>query len=242
MKRILSIAVMLLVTAYLAVAFTWISRPAEGGLCHGVKVIMEDSAQSCFVTSAKITALLKQNRLYPIGNPIDSIRCRDIENVLEKNTFIESAECYKTPLGDLCISIRQRIPILRVMPTGSIGYYIDSKGQSMPQGNHAAHLPVATGHIDKKMAEGTLFHMAQLLHEDSFWSRQVEQINVTDEGDLELVPRVGDHILFPGKPVRIEEKLNRIRTFYTKGLSRVGWNKYSRISVEFENQVICKRK
>jgi cell division protein FtsQ len=70
----------------------------------------------------------------------------------------------------------------------------------------------------------------------------VEQINVTDEGDLELVPRVGDHILFLGKPVRIEEKLNRIRTFYTKGLSRVGWNKYSRISVEFENQVICKRK
>ena len=32
------------------------------------------------------------------------------------------------------------------------------------------------------------------------------------------------------------------RKFYQYGLSQAGWNKYSRISVEFDNQIICKRR
>lgn len=241
MKRILLLLVMLTVSAYLAIAFTWLNHTPPGQLVKQVKIVVEDSARTCFITPEEATALLKRNRLYPMGKNTDSIRCKAIEETLEKNAFIENAECYKTPSGNLCIYIKQRLPILRVMSASGLDYYIDDKGHSMPGGSHAAHLPVATGTIDKKMAEGPLYQLAQLLNDDDFWKRQVEQIHVTSEGEIELVPQVGDHILFLGKPVYIEEKLDRIRTFYTKGLSRVGWNKYSRISVEFDNQVICKR-
>lgn len=242
MKRILLLLVMLVVSAYLAIAFTWLNHAPLGRLVEQVKIVVEDSAHTCFITPAEVTALLKRNRLYPVGQSTDSIRCKAIEEVLEENNFIENAECYKTPSGDLCIYIKQRLPILRVMSASGLDYYIDDKGYSMPGGGHAAHLPVATGIIDKRMAEGPLFELAQLLEDDEFWKRQVEQIHVTSEGEIELVPQVGDHILFLGKPVHIKEKLKRIRSFYAKGLNRVGWNKYSRISVEFDNQVICKRR
>ena len=33
-----------------------------------------------------------------------------------------------------------------------------------------------------------------------------------------------------------------MRLFYEKALNRVGWNKYSRINVEFDNQIICTRR
>lgn len=73
---------------------------------------------------------------------------------------------------------------------------------------------------------------------------------------IELVPRVGDHILFLGylptsrnKNVSYREiiaftdrKLSRLEKFYRYGLSQAGWNKYSYISVEFDNQIICKRR
>ena len=36
-----------------------------------------------------------------------------------------------------------------------------------------------------------------------------------------------------------EDKLDRLKTFYGKALNEVGWNKYSRISLEFSNQIIC---
>lgn len=242
MKRILSIIVMLMVAIYLAAGFSWLNKTPSERICSQVNVVVEDSANTCFITSAEITSLLKRNRLYPTGLATDSIRCRLIEETLEKNSFIENAECYKTPSGNLSISIRQRIPILRIMPNNGQSYYIDDKGRSMPGGGHAAHLPVATGVIDKQMAEGTLYQFALMIEKDEFWKRQIEQIHVTSEGEIELVPRVGEHILFLGKPIHLAEKLQRIRTFYRKGLGQVGWNKYSRISVEFDNQVICKRK
>ena len=37
------------------------------------------------------------------------------------------------------------------------------------------------------------------------------------------------------------KKLERLRKFYRYGLAQTGWNKYSRISVEFDNQIICKK-
>ncbi len=241
-KRVLLITAFLLVTAYLAASFTVLNQRPSDQKCTQVKVVIEDSASTCFITSSEVVSILKRNRLYPQGRLMDSIRSKVIEQELEKNTFIESAECYKTPTGNLCIYIQQRLPILRVMPgDGTSSYYIDLNGHSMPGGGHAAHLPVATGHISRDMAQKELHQFALLLRDDDFWSKQVEQINVTSEGDIELVPRVGNHILFLGKPVNIKNKLSRIRTFYDKALSQVGWNKYSRISVEFDNQIICKR-
>ena len=242
-RRILIIVVLLGVTAYLAVAFTVLNSTPSGRICESVNIIMNDSTGPCFITSNEVDAILKQSRLYPLGTPIDSVQSKIIEQSLEKNIFIDNAECYKTPGGSLCISVQQRRPILRVIPISGESYYVDEQGRTMPYAaGSAARLPVATGYISRTMAESTLYHFSLLLRADSFWDKQVEQINVTSDGSLELVPRVGNHILFLGKAENLEAKLRRIRTFYDKALHRIGWNKYSRISVEFDNQVICKRK
>ena len=60
--------------------------------------------------------------------------------------------------------------------------------------------------------------------------------------NIELVPRVGDHVICLGKLDDFERKLKRVKVFYEKGLNKVGWNKYSRISVEFGNQIICTKR
>jgi cell division protein FtsQ len=57
-----------------------------------------------------------------------------------------------------------------------------------------------------------------------------------------MVPRVGDHIVYLGAPTDISQKLDRLRKFYKYGLSQAGWNRYERISVEFGNQIICKKR
>ncbi len=242
MKRVCLVIALLLVAAYLAVAFTLLNNRPSGNVCQRVKIVVADSASTCFITSSSVEGLLKRAGLYPEGLLMDCVKCHAIEQRLRDNVFIERAECFKTPSSGLCIYVSQRLPVLRVMPASGGSYYVDAGGRSMPAGGYAARLPVATGHVTPALAEGVLYEFAMMLREDDFWNRQVEQINVTAEGEWELVPRVGGHILFLGKPVRLGEKLERLRTFYDKGLSRVGWDKYSRISVEFDNQVICKRK
>ena len=91
---------------------------------------------------------------------------------------------------------------------------------------------------------------------NDFWKNQIEQINVLPDYSIELIPRVGQHIInigrLPTSPNKAERaklinsfmanKLDRLVKFYRYGLSRAGWNKYAYINVEFDNQIICKKK
>ena len=61
MKRILLLIAMLAVSAYLAVAFTWLNHTPPGQMVEQVKIVVEDSARTCFITPTEATALLKHN-------------------------------------------------------------------------------------------------------------------------------------------------------------------------------------
>lgn len=112
----------------------------------------------------------------------------------------------------------------------------------MPIPNSSAHVAVVTGYVDRDFAVKELYTLGVFLQAHPLWDAQIEQINVTQAKELELVPRVGEHIIFLGKPGNYEEKFEKLKTFYEKGLNQVGWNKYSRISLEFNNQIICTKK
>jgi cell division protein FtsQ len=57
-----------------------------------------------------------------------------------------------------------------------------------------------------------------------------------------MVPRIGDHIVYLGSISNIPQKFDRLEKFYRYGLSVAGWNKYSYINMEFDNQIICKKR
>ena len=91
---------------------------------------------------------------------------------------------------------------------------------------------------------------------DDFWRNQIVQINVLPNKGIELVPRVGNHVIYIGQlPYSkyaserkqlitdyANVKMDRLKKFYIYGLSQAGWNKYSYIDVEFDNQIICKKR
>ena len=112
----------------------------------------------------------------------------------------------------------------------------------MKNADYVCNLAIATGDIDHKYAKRVLAPVGKLIMQDPFWRNEIVQLNVLHDGTLEMVPRVGDHIVYLGKPVGIKRKLERLRKFYKYGLNQAGWNMYSRISVELDNQVICKRR
>jgi cell division protein FtsQ len=112
----------------------------------------------------------------------------------------------------------------------------------MPTVGQSAYVPVATGTIRREFATKELYELALYLQDHPLWREQVEQINVTPSQEIELVPRVGEHIIFMGKPGGYDQKFARLEKFYKKALNEIGWNKYARISLEFDNQIICTKK
>jgi len=243
-KKALLIVTDAALAVYLVLAMTAFNNPKEEvSVCSKVDIDIESASDGGFLNVADVKQMLEQQRIYPLAQPLRSISSRKIEETLEGSPYVNRAECYKTQEGNLCISLQQHTPVVRVMDIQGHDYYVDSEGGLLPNSTrYTCDLVVATGIITRKYAQETLTKVGNTLLADKFWQQQVEQLNVLGDGSIEMVPRVGDHIVYLGQPTDLEHKLSRLKKFYKYGLNKAGWNKYSRISVEYDNQIICKKR
>ena len=241
-KKSLIVLCDIVIAAYLVLAVTSFNKPDVAAThCTEVKTDIEHNIVDGFLTADEISKMLRQEKVWPLSLPMHDISSRKIEETLLKSPFVEKAEVYKTQSGEVCIQVRQRVPVVKVMADNGECYYIDSHASVMPENRFVNDLIIATGHISRKYAQTYLSRVANCIMQDKFWQNQIVQINVLPDLTMELVPRVGDHIIFIGSPVGVAKKLERMRKFYLYGLNKAGWNKYSYINVEFDNQIICKK-
>ena len=240
MKKWISTIVLILLAAYVAVATIAFSDKPADQVCGGIRLAIVDSAEVAYMTTKDVQVMLAD--LTPTGRPIDEVSCRAIEKVLDASPLIRKSECYKTIDGYVAISIECRRPILRVMADGGDSYYLDEEGEIIERISKAVYLPVATGRITREFAKKELLVLAQYLRTDDLWNAQIEQIHVTANQEIELIPRVGDHVIVLGRPGNYAQKFDRLQTFYKKALDQVGWDRYSRINIDYTNQVVATKK
>lgn len=242
-KSIAIVAIDIVLGAYLLLATTAFNEPYDKGLaCSQVKIEISDGVSDGFLNVNEIKKILQRNHIYPLGRKMTAINSRQIEETLEKSPFVDEAQCYKTSGGHVCITLTQRMPVIRVKADNGDDYYVDNHDGIMPNTKYTSDLIIATGAISRRYAQKALAQVGNHIMGDKFWQNQVVQINVLGDGSMEIVPRVGDHIIYIGEPTSVKNKLARMEKFYKYGLNKAGWNKYSYISVEFDNQIICKKK
>ena len=70
----------------------------------------------------------------------------------------------------------------------------------------------------------------------------IDQIYVLRNGDVMMVPKVGDHVVELGAAEDFDTKFANLLTFYRKGMPRAGWDTYSKISLKYRGQVVCTKK
>lgn len=242
MKNLVKLLVMLGLLAYLVFAFVRFNKSTGDKRCEHVEINVEDAAKANFVTVADIRQILKDTHLDPTGKRLSSIRLSKIQKAVAGHQFVLSSLCYITQKGDVVITVKQKLPMLRIMPVSSEGYYIDANGNKIQHINYPADVIVVTGYVDYKRWRHVLTSFAQIVQEDSFWNDMIEQINITRGGRIELTPRLGDHVVELGRPSNLALKLSRLKLFYQKVINEVGWDKYSRISLEYDNEVVCTKK
>ena len=241
-KHIIVIVLDVVIAVYLVMAITMFNEPDEkAAMCEKVSIHIGDDANG-LLSPAEVKRLLERQHLYPLNQPMQFVSTRKMEEALLGNPYVERAECYKTEDGHVCVDLVQRQPVIHVMPENDEQYYVDVHGTILPHTRLSGDLLVATGVIERSYAQKRLTPIACHILNDEFWKAQTEQLNVLPDGTLELIPRVGDHIVYLGAPTNIPKKLERLRKFYKYGLSHAGWSRYQRISVEYDNQIVCKKK
>lgn len=243
LKKILSILSVVVLAGYLVYSVTAMTdRHEDTRLCRGVDLHITDSLHFDLIDEEMVLGVLQEHSIDPVGLPLEEIDPEKIEATLLMHPLVGKVQCYKTAGDLLRINLSSKVPLVRVINNRGQDFYVDSKGEILTQRSLAVQLPVATGYIDRQFAANELLQVVRELDRSEFWKAQVEQINVTKDGQIELVPRVGDHLLILGTADNVEQKLERLMNFYEKGLDNVGWNKYRSISVAYDGQVVCKKR
>lgn len=256
-KRILLILADVALAVYLVLAITAFDKPDDTNIvCNRISIDIVDASTSSFIDAKEIKHRLDAAKLNPVGQSVGTINTRRIEEMLRSSAFVKSAECYKTRSGDVYISITQRTPVIRIKAENGGDYYIDDKNCVMPNSHYTSNLVIATGNINKKFATDYIAPLGKAIMANDMWSNLIEQIHVTAEHGIEIVPRIGDHIVYLGTlpdgkdptdrerlvAAFVDRKLTRLEKFYRYGLSQAGWNRYAYIDLQFDNQIVCTKR
>jgi cell division protein FtsQ len=244
---------------YIVAVPIYLAKSSNAKPCTGIEVIIKDSSDYHFVTQKNLMSLVNNGSARIVGRPAGEISVADIENRINVLRELKVAEAYLTIDQKLKIYVDQRDPVMRIMPESGGDYFLDEDGVIVRRRNlYNPRLHIVRGNvsISQSMLNGVsifdtsikrtilrdIYYLVEYINDDDFWSAQVDQIFVDKDDQIDLIPRVGNHVIHLGTAENYEGKLRNLQAFYEKVLPEVGWNKYSVINLEYKDQIVCKRR
>lgn len=193
-----------------------------------------------FMTEASVNKLLIQKAKDLPNMTKEILDLNELENVLKSNPMIKTAEVHLTVNGEVKADILQRKPIARVSTNAS--YYIDDEGAFMPLSTfHTARVPLVTGHVKKNKLE-KVYKLANKIFNDSFLKMHVVEIYQNEDETFILKTRAFDFEIWLGNLDNLEKKINNLKAFYQKAKKDNSLTNYSKVNLQFDNQVVCTKK
>lgn len=236
--------------AGVVVLMSFINLKKDTLKCREVKVLLPGNNN--FIERDEVDKIILSSSGPLIGRNLVDINIHRLENTLKANPFIEYAKVYSDMDGIVHVDIRQRKPVMRIINMANVNFYIDENGLKIPMSeNYTARVLVANGMINedfggkvdtiKSELVKDLLSTARFIRQDTLWNDQVEQLYVALNGDIEVVPRVGDHKIILGNADCIEVKFRNLLAFYKEAVPKVGWDAYKTINLKYLNQIVCEK-
>lgn len=237
--KILAIVGLVLVVVLVIAANVW----RGNGQVKGVVVDVDNNGSPELVTAQELAALVQASMPDILAKPLADVDMSLVEGAVMKSPYLCSAEAATSISGNVVVRVVQRHVIARVFANDK-EYYLDRKGTLVPaRKGDIADLIVASGNIGVK---GTglkrVWLLSNYLDTHPQYSVFFDQIYLDEQCDLYLVPKLGGHVVQVGDANDLDAKFHDLMAFYTRGLSRTGWDKYAQVSVKYKGQVVCKKR
>ncbi len=218
-------------------------------VCTDVRVEITDSVQNQFVRSKEIRDWVLSHHPHLLHQNLENIDLRVIEDGLSKFKAVEEASVFSSIVGrgkpgegSVVVRIRQRDPQFRVDQPGR-DYYMDRFGRSIDwTPNYTPRVLMVSGVISFEFARKRMLPLITYIQNDPFLNAQIDQIHVGGNGNLTLVPRVGEQLIYFGPPEDYQNKLRNLKALYKEGFKNGGWTIYKSIDLSYRNLVICLKK
>lgn len=167
---------------------------------------------------------------------VGDINIPDLEKKLNNLPAVDSANVYLNLNGNLNLDIKQRVPAFRLV-NGDRDFYVDEKGVEFPiSANYSFPCMLVTGNVKPSEYE-KLAELVDKIDKDSFSKKYFIGIS-KEKGGYNLLTSQGNYKLEIGDLEKIELKVKGFKTFVEKYLVFQNPEKYRKISVKYDNQIV----
>lgn len=186
-----------------------------------------------FIDEKDIKDLVKQ---YNPTRKIGDVKIPELEKKINENPFVDSANVYMNLNGNLNVDIKQRVPVFRLSKNGK-DFYVDEKGVEFPiSRNFSYPCMLVMGDVDASEYQ-KLGQLVEKIDKDDFSKKYF--IGIKKEKDnYNLLTSDGNYKVEIGDLENIDFKVKGFKTFVEKYLVYQNPNKYKKISVKYNNQIV----
>jgi len=236
----------------------YISIKGNEAICGGVVITIADSTKHRFVTEDDIMNALKATGIRVTGARVSEIPLMKLEAKVKSFKELKVAEVFISEDKMLHVYADQREPVMRVVASYGGDFFIDREGVIMRRHNlytpnlHILEIDMVfnaeqmTGAsiYDSEKTENLVraFELVNYIRSHSVWNEMIDQLSMTRDGRVTLVPHVGNHTVRLGRTDDYEEKLDNLLVFYREAMPVAGWDRYRVVNVEYKGQVVCQRR
>lgn len=210
--------------------------------CENLNIQVDTQGDLFFVNADMIQGMIEEKEDSILGKRYQDINIYLLEEFLDAHPNVKKAELYLTIDGDLCVDVKQRKPLVRIFEQDA-SYYLDEHYErfSLSDRYSARVLQVYWSEMTASRKE-TLDALMKLIAEDAFLKAQITAVAFDEDDEIMIFPRVGNHKILMGEARDLDKKFENLKVFYKRGLEKVGWDRYTQISLKFENQVVCTKR
>lgn len=194
---------------------------------------------------------------------IKEVDLKAVRQLVDSNPYVADSRVTISVDGTLQVTARQRVAVMHLfMDNGDL--YFDNTGCVMPsRGDLIADVPVVNGDIKtipagnalqwnlKRLADNEktrrcglamAWRLSCFLHDNERYGSLFDQIYIEHDNNLVAVPKVGSFVVEVGDADNLERKFGNLDAMVNQGLPLTGWERYSRISIKYVNQIVCTKK
>ncbi len=246
-RREAKILAALLVVAGI-IAFT--EGRQEGLVIGDVRVKVDNVNENHFLDEQDVLALMDFDQVAMKGAHFSEVNMREVERKIKRQPFVQDAQLYSDLKGNIIVRTSLRRPIARIVRNDGPDGYIAEDGTIMPVSDKftsrvilisGSYVPALLKQRNLATSEEgrMLMHVIETIREDEFWKAQIAQLAIDSKLRITMLPQVGNERIEFGKPERVAQKFDKLMIFYKEILPRMGWNKYSRVNLEYEGQIVA---
>ncbi|MDP9958851.1 cell division protein FtsQ/DivIB [Chryseobacterium lathyri] len=198
-----------------------------------ISVKMNEKTPVYFIDEKDIREIVKKEN--PSGK-VGDLNIPALEKKINSLPAVDSANVYLNLNGKLYLDIKQRVPVFRLNKDGR-DFYVDEKGTEFPISKTYSHpCMLVTGNVKpdeyQKLAE-----LVEKIDKDDFSKKFFIGIS-KDKDDYNLLTSDGNYKVEIGDLDNIEFKVKGLKTFVEKYLVFQDPQKYSMVSVKYQNQIV----